>query len=144
MIEVQIKDLLDHTKQRRIHVSQINKQIHLSEGNLKEILHKLIRNNPEIGDFEYSTGWIVLRHTPPNLNSLRIQVIGSLVILIVGIILPFLYVNVFSFTTGLSLMVLSITFLIIIKNKSIYQGTQDSPSQASAKSALALGRFRGT
>ncbi|MFX0062056.1 MAG: hypothetical protein ACFFC7_07695 [Candidatus Hermodarchaeota archaeon] len=70
-LEDRIYQYLKAQKKSKIHISEINKEIGTSEKEIKDTLLKIISEDPSMGHFEYSTGWLDRKIAVESINSIK-------------------------------------------------------------------------
>ncbi|MFX1534428.1 MAG: hypothetical protein ACFFDI_09435 [Promethearchaeota archaeon] len=72
-LENDIYEHLNNDQRPKIHVSEIKKCITTSEEQIKDILLKITSEDPILGKFDYSTGWLERELSVESPESLNIR-----------------------------------------------------------------------
>ncbi|MFX1251424.1 MAG: hypothetical protein ACFFCZ_07425 [Promethearchaeota archaeon] len=100
-LEERIYQFLKFNKKSKIHVSEINKQIGVSEKEIKDTLLKITAEDPSKGHFEYSTGWLNRKTRMESTND--IKKLLAVFTFVIGLWL-LLFVPLYGYFTGFGLM----------------------------------------
>ncbi|MFX1534427.1 MAG: hypothetical protein ACFFDI_09430 [Promethearchaeota archaeon] len=127
-LEEDLSQYLETHKKPKIHISEIKKCITASEKEIKNALLRISSEDPTIGNFEYSTGWLEREIRVVSPESLKYKKIFALVLLGFGLGVLF-FVPIFGIYIGFLLVCLAINYLMKLYH---YEEVQRKTSQSEA------------